>query len=273
MEQNSEITRDDCLKEEAVNLDEANTVVMDNSFKPSPDDPAYDGMITIDENGMRWCTVKYAAEFLGKSSTTIRRYAQEKRLRHKQEQSPNNYGYVYLISVDDLELLKKLMDSNEKKSSVSHSDTAFELLSTLNRLDLPAIGDLREKMEYLQDGQIAVGDILTKISAQNDEFKSTQDTIGESLSSISKQNDEIIKHITSENKGLEEKIQTLTSEKQKLYDRIKELEIIVDRQKAVINELQSRGFFARIANKPPVSYSDSLPNNGGTFDELNGNNH
>ena len=261
MEQNSQEIKNERPEDTIPNGSE--TVVVETPRKNGSDDTAYDGMITIDENGMRWCTVKYAAEYLGKSSTTIRRYAQEKRFRHKQEQSPNNYGYTYLISVDDLELLKKLLDSNEKKSSVSHADTAFELLSQLNSLDLPSISDLKEKMEFLQDGQIAVGDVLSKLALQNEEFKSAQDTAGETLSNIVSQNREILQHIRSENESLAEQIKALTAENKKLMEQVKELTITVDRQKAVINELQSRGFFARIANKPPVTFLEDNSGNSG----------
>ena len=259
MDNNEEIMKEETTKDESEPVDDA--VVIDEPGKSSSNKTSQDDMITIDENGVRWCTVKYAASFLGKSVATIRRYAQEKRFRSKQEASPSNYGYTYLISVDDLVLMKNLLDSNEKKSSVSHSDTAFKLLSALNNLDLPALQELKDKVENLQDRQIVVADVLTNIVSQNSELKSIQNSVGESLSKISTQSNEILQHFISENENLSKEVQRLTKENQKLTERINELVITVDRQKATISELQSRGFFARIANKPPMVFSDSLPSN------------
>ena len=257
MEQNSEYLNEQA-SEETSGTNNQDTVVLGEKVKGSSDNTAYDDMITIDENGMRWCTVKYASDFLGKSNTTVRRYASEKKFKCKQEKSPNNYGYTYLISVDDLELFKSLLDANEKKSSVNHKDTAFELLSTLNNMDLPAINDLKEKMVDLLEGQMAVGEVLTKIASQNAEFKTSQDSVGEALSDISAQNKEILQHLISEN-------EVLKKENKKLTEQVSDLTTTVDRQRAIINELQSRGFFARIANKPPVTAFGEQPNNGGSL--------
>ena len=182
----------------------------ENSDSQSP----YDLAIITDENtGEQWCTIKYAAKLTGLSYSTIRRYTKDGRLKVRSEDSP--FGRVNYVNMNDIENYKAAYDLDKAKRGVRAGDYQFEMTSYIRSAFAPAISELHDSLAALESTQNQLADSINSDA----EERRTQ------IETIKKQNDELMQKIGELSEIIIQQEQAITelkaaSEKKSLWDRI-----------------------------------------------------
>ena len=180
-------------------------------------------ILTDEETGEQWCTIKYAAKLTGLSYSTIRRYTKDGRLKYRTEDSP--FGRVNYVRISDIENYKAAYDLDKAKRGVRAGDYQFEMTSYIRSAFAPSISEIHKALDKLEDTQ-----------------------------------SELSRSINEENESRRAQFDKINAQNEELISKIGELSEIIARQETAINELKTaaekKSFWNRLFGKKGSGNTD-----------------
>ena len=171
--------------------------------------------ITVDENGVTWYSLKKAAQIIGKSVSTVRRYAKEGHIQHKIEVSP--YGEMYFLKKDEVDIIAYNQQMKVMKKSAGRADLSIEMKRFLETYESSILSPLQESISMIGE---------------------TQQSIQNSIEDTKNNLDKAIEKNTQLEKTILEMKETMDEQQKK-----------IDEQQEYIEAQKKKGFFARLFGK------------------------
>lgn len=175
------------MNEEGISEDETPVEIIEDGDRQDSASPYDMALLTDEETGEQWCTIKYAAKLTGLSYSTIRRYTKDGRLTVRTEDSP--FGKVNYVSMTEIEEFKSVYDLEKAKRGVRVGDYKFEMASFVKSSVAPAINELTESVGRLETSQ---AELMSQMSAgeqaraeQMDEIRAQNEALMAKLSEMS----------------------------------------------------------------------------------------